>query len=89
MADEICRLVNDTSGEGMAATAPCGHPGVHLTRNYVQCQQGCEKRVRRGTTCLHRGGVVSGFNVTEYETRCIECRALVRYDYGRNEWRAA
>lgn len=27
---------------GKAGTAPCGHPGEHLTTNYVRCGRGCD-----------------------------------------------
>jgi len=27
---------------GKPGTAPCGHPGYHVTANYVTCGQGCD-----------------------------------------------
>jgi hypothetical protein len=40
---DVDRLLADHKTDGKSATAPCGHPGVHVTRSYVQCSRGCDR----------------------------------------------
>lgn len=35
-----------TSSQGKPGIAPCGHPGTHVTLNYVACDWGCDSGER-------------------------------------------
>ncbi len=55
------------SGVGAAGTAPCGHPGEHVTRNYVRCLRGCD--------CMHR----RKYAAPDGRTSCEDCGKVLRW----------
>ena len=60
------------SSTGKPGTAPCGHPGEHITTNYVQCKQGCD------------GAAIPEHIDPEHTEKT--CQHAVTYWYGGYKW---
>jgi hypothetical protein len=99
---KVDKLIGDTRTDGKRTLAPCGHPGVHVTTNYIKCEVGCDKQPKvnaradtepgHGPTrapCLHNG-VMNHWNNTlgQMQNRCIDCGVLLLWDDDNRKWRA-
>lgn len=96
-------VARDNTG-GKACTAPCGHPGEHVSASIIRCTVGCDKprpKVNaradtepghgppRAPECAHVGAM-NFWNkaLGQMQNRCIDCDVLLSWDDDDRKWRA-